>query len=329
MKNRMRLTGAEVTTALTPVLAAATARGAGLDLLQRYPTTLTTAETAPERARPWQFSESDIFALSRFKLAVGTDLQLDLGPSDLGIGHCSDGAVWAVVIPREGGKLTRKGGAGEDVAHVWLRFHPKEITRLFPANTVSSGGGADLVAPMRAIANAKFRASYHAGPNAMIPDPKDMTVDVDTKGGVRRFFMVDTKAQTAEYANGFERQPVRVAAGKGSKPSIKTMSPAVVKTVPQCGDTAVDPNLSEIKATFSKDMMTEHMWAICQISDDTYPEGAGDIHYLSDKRTIVMPVKLQPGRTYLLWFNRGQFNSFRDTENNPAVPYMLVFETRK
>jgi hypothetical protein len=39
-------------------------------------------------------------------------------------------------------------------------------------------------------------------------------------------------------------------------------------------------------------------------------------------------VKLEPGKTYVLWFNRGQFNSFRDTDNNPAVPYLLVFQTK-
>jgi len=31
---------------------------------------------------------------------------------------------------------------------------------------------------------------------------------------------------------------------------------------------------------------------------------------------------------YVLWFNRARFNSFRDTDNNPAVPYLLVFQTK-
>jgi hypothetical protein len=111
--------------------------------------------------------------------------------------------------------------------------------------------------------------------------------------------------------------------------TLKTMPPSVVKTVPQAGDTAVDPALKEIAVTFSKDMKTNRMWAVCQISKETYPETAGQIHYLPDQRTCVVPVKLEPGKTYVLWFNRGQFNSFRDTENNPSVPYLLVFKTRK
>jgi len=111
--------------------------------------------------------------------------------------------------------------------------------------------------------------------------------------------------------------------------SLKTMPPSVVKTVPQAGDSAVDPALKEITVTFSKDMKTNRMWAVCQISKETFPPSAGQIHYLSDQRTCVVPVSLEPGKTYVLWFNRGQFNSFRDTENNPSVPYLLVFATRK
>ena len=118
-------------------------------------------------------------------------------------------------------------------------------------------------------------------------------------------------------------------AAKDKPVAVQTMPPSVVKTVPQCGDTAVDPALKEIHVTFSKEMQTKGMWAICQISKETFPEGDGKIHYLDDNRTCVFPVKLQPGKTYVLWFNRAQFNSFRDTENNPAIPYLLVFQTRK
>lgn len=122
------------------------------------------------------------------------------------------------------------------------------------------------------------------------------------------------------------------AAALGQEPaeiSIKSLPPSVVSTLPQCGDPAVDPALKEIRVTFSKDMLTDHMWAICQISKENFPEAAGEIRYLGDKRTCVFPVKLQPGRTYVLWFNRGKFDSFRDTANNPAVPYQLVFQTRR
>lgn len=110
------------------------------------------------------------------------------------------------------------------------------------------------------------------------------------------------------------------------KPSVKSMPPVVVKTVPASGDTAVDAKLKEIKVTFSKNMKTKKMWSFVQVSPDTFPK-VGTPKY-TDKRTIVLPVTLQPKKTYVIWINSGKNNSFRDLGNNPAVPYLLVFETK-
>jgi len=118
------------------------------------------------------------------------------------------------------------------------------------------------------------------------------------------------------------------AGAEDEEVTVKTMPPSVVKTIPQAGDTAVDPATKEIQVTFSKDMLTDRMWAVVQTSKKTFPTIEGKIHYLDDRRTCVVPVKLEPGKTYVLWFNRAQFNSFRDTDNNPAVPYLLVFQTK-
>ena len=134
-----------------------------------------------------------------------------------------------------------------------------------------------------------------------------------------------------KYIAGLVLATTLIASGRPDKPaeiSVKSMPPSVVKTVPAAGDTAVDPALKEIRVTFSKDMTTDRMWSFCQISKETFPESGGQIHY-TDKRTCVMPVKLEPGKSYVIWINRGQFNSFRDTSNTPSVPYLLVFETRK
>jgi len=118
-----------------------------------------------------------------------------------------------------------------------------------------------------------------------------------------------------------------IAAERGEI-TVKTMPPVVVKTVPQAGDTQVDPATEQVRVTFSKEMMAEQMWSWVQISDETFPEITGDIRYLTDKRTCVAPVKLEPGKTYVIWFNRGEHDSFRDTDGRPAVPYLLVFQTR-
>jgi len=185
--------------------------GGGVDLLQRYPTKLTAGDTNPNQARPWDCTDGDIFRVTQFRLDVGKDWRVEVGPADLGIGHCADGAVWAVLIPRVSGTLTSPATGQASVAHVWFRFHPKQISRLFPPETVFADGATNLSAQMRLIANSKMTSSWQAGGKALIPEPKDMTVDVDTKDGPRRFFVVDTQAQTAEYVDAFENRPVRLA----------------------------------------------------------------------------------------------------------------------
>ena len=112
-------------------------------------------------------------------------------------------------------------------------------------------------------------------------------------------------------------------------PSVATMPPVVVKTVPQSGDLAVDSTLTEIRVTFSKGMKTNDMWSWVIVTEATFPKLAGKSHFLDDKRTCVLPVKLEPGKSYLIWVNSEAHNSFRDQDNRPAVPYLLAFQTRQ
>ncbi len=121
--------------------------------------------------------------------------------------------------------------------------------------------------------------------------------------------------------------PSRSRVAEDAKEYATATPPVVVKTVPEAGAADVDPALSEIRVTFSKDMLTNQMWAFCQVSAETFPERVGEIHYV-DLRTCVLPVTLRPGRTYALWINREGFDSFRDAQNYPALPYPLFFQTR-
>ena len=108
--------------------------------------------------------------------------------------------------------------------------------------------------------------------------------------------------------------------------SVASMPPVVVKTVPRSGDTSVDSSISEIRVTFSKDMM-DGSWSWAQISDESSLPTAGKARYLADRRTCVLPVKLQPGKTYVTWLNSEKYGNFKDAQGHSAVPYLLVFET--
>jgi|AMFO01.1.fsa_nt_gi hypothetical protein len=102
-------------------------------------------------------------------------------------------------------------------------------------------------------------------------------------------------------------------------------APVVVKTVPQAGDQAVDPSLTEIRVTFSADMQDE-AWSWVQDSADTYPQTTGDPYY-EHSRTNVLPVQLEPDHTYVIWLNSANYQNFQDKNGNTAVPYQLAFHT--
>lgn len=109
--------------------------------------------------------------------------------------------------------------------------------------------------------------------------------------------------------------------------SLKTAPPVVVRTVPEAGSAAVDPGTSEIRVTFSKEMR-DGSWSWATFSKESFPEMAGQPSYAADKRTCVLPVKLQPGKTYAVWVNSPLHRNFQDADGQSAVAYLLVFRTR-
>src|SRR5262249_60786823 len=94
---------------------------------------------------------------------------------------------------------------------------------------------------------------------------------------------------------------ISVAAGADDV-TLESVPPVVVKTVHEAGAGDVDPKLTEIKVTFSKDMKDDS-WSWAMISKESFPKMDGKPKYLADKRTCVLPVKLEPGKTYAIWLN--------------------------
>jgi hypothetical protein len=108
--------------------------------------------------------------------------------------------------------------------------------------------------------------------------------------------------------------------------TLESSPPAVIKTAPEAGASEVDASLTEIRITFSK-AMQDGAWSWAMASQQSFPEMAGKPRY-DDARTCVLPVKLQPGRTYALWINTQKLLNFKDARGQPAVPYLLVFKTK-
>ena len=88
--------------------------------------------------------------------------------------------------------------------------------------------------------------------------------------------------------------------------TLDSVPPVVVKTIPAAGAADVDPKTTEIKVTFSK-AMEDGNWSWAIHTEASFPKANGKPKYLADKRTCVLPVKLEPGKTYAVWVNRPRF----------------------
>jgi Bacterial Ig-like domain len=109
-------------------------------------------------------------------------------------------------------------------------------------------------------------------------------------------------------------------------PDVDAIAPVVVKTVPEAGSKEVPAGDLEIKVTFSKEM-TDQSWSWCAAWQNSEAKSVGQPHYEADHKTCVLKVKLEPGKTYGWWINSQKYQAFRDTQNRPAVPYLLTFKT--
>ena len=108
--------------------------------------------------------------------------------------------------------------------------------------------------------------------------------------------------------------------------TLDSVSPVVIKTFPESGTSNVDPETREIHVTFSK-TMKDKTWSWATLSMESFPRIDGDPKYLEDKRTCILPVRLEPGKTYAIWINKEKYLQFQDAEGIPAVPFLLVFQT--
>jgi RNA polymerase sigma factor (sigma-70 family) len=124
------------------------------------------------------------------------------------------------------------------------------------------------------------------------------------------------------------KKPEARAEAKGAEKAVADAPPVVVKTVPQAGSDDVDPSLKEVRVTFSKEM-TDQSWSWSTATEGDDLPDSGKPYYDKDKQTCVLPVKLEPGKTYAVWLNSEKFQNFKDAQGRSAVPYLLVFGTKK
>ncbi len=104
-----------------------------------------------------------------------------------------------------------------------------------------------------------------------------------------------------------------------------THIPTVAKTIPENGEAYLDPKkFKQLSITFDRDMDTSSAdWGE---GGEFAPETTGEIKWTS-KRNCLLPVKLEPGKTYLIEINSSEGSGFCSEEGLQLPPMDFVFET--
>lgn len=104
-------------------------------------------------------------------------------------------------------------------------------------------------------------------------------------------------------------------------------APQVIKCFPANNSEDVDPALDHIYVVFNEEMMPGNFaWAYTNKED--FPQKTGEPYYTDHFTKSVLPVKLEPGKTYEIWINSKTLPYFKDKSGNSAIPFRWTFKTR-
>lgn len=130
----------------------------------------------------------------------------------------------------------------------------------------------------------------------------------------QKTLVAEAKKQLAETRTAMGESPAPAAAG-----------PKLLKTHPAAFTDDVDPALDRITATFGQ-KMKDGSWSWTG-GGETFPQLTGKISYDAAKTTCTLPVKLEPGKLYVIGINGGRFRNFQTAAGVPAKTHLLVFTT--
>ena len=107
-----------------------------------------------------------------------------------------------------------------------------------------------------------------------------------------------------------------------------TEAPRVVSTMPVNQSVDVDPALSEISVKFNEEMMDGN-WSWVYSNKNEFPQIVGQAYFTEENTRNVLPVKLEPGKQYVIWINSSNHTNFKDVNGNSAHPFKFTFKTRQ
>jgi hypothetical protein len=103
-------------------------------------------------------------------------------------------------------------------------------------------------------------------------------------------------------------------------------APNIVATSPAVGATDVDPGLKEITVTFDQDMGGGYSWT--GGGPDYPPTPEGQKAQWRDKRTCILPVKLEAAHYYRVGINSTSHQNFASDHGLAARPSAIYFTTQ-
>jgi hypothetical protein len=191
-------------------------------------------------------------------------------------------------------------------------------------SVASSGGGP--TDPLDKSARAQWKGARTIGVPLKLEPNQEYTLSINT-AEFRNF--TNTRGKPAvpypihfRTGDGKVKEALKGATAKTEAPA---RTPRVASASPDDGEGDVDPATRELRVTFDQDMSHDSMSILG--GGPTFPaDPAGQARWV-DARTIVMPLKVAPGRDYELSFNGGRFQGFRNTRGEPAAPYPIQFRT--
>jgi RNA polymerase sigma-70 factor (ECF subfamily) len=114
--------------------------------------------------------------------------------------------------------------------------------------------------------------------------------------------------------------------GASAEQASQTQKPVVVSMSPANGAVGVDPRTTELRVEFSVPMGGGFSWTG---GGEGYPaarEGQRP-RWTEDRRACVLPVRLEPNRSYRLGLNSPSHRNFQSAAGVPLDPLVYTFQT--
>jgi hypothetical protein len=137
------------------------------------------------------------------------------------------------------------------------------------------------------------------------------------------------ETQRAQFASFDDFVPRVVAFHEtwaGKLEELERARPHVVSIEPRSGASDVDPAAAQLVVRFDR-AMRDQSWSIVGSKENT-PAMTGAPKYDAERKTLTVPMQLEPGKTYRFSLNGVSKEGFKSAEGVPLEPYEVTFTTR-